>query len=419
MMTAGSMLALAEDSNRIEVTETTIVGLLVVASLVAIAARRIRLPYTVALVLVGLALGASNAFSSVHLTENLILLAFLPPLLFEGAINLDFDQLWIRKAQVLLLVVPGTLVASLVLTLALMAVPGLAARYAFVIAVILAPTDPVSVLAIFKSAGVSAGLQVLIEAESLFNDALGIVLFLLAVEGAFPVSGQETTLVGGAADFIREIGVGVAAGVAVGLVAHRLMATLDDHLVEITLSLVTAYGAYLAATRLSGSGVIATVVSGLLIGNYGMHRSMSETSRVTMVEFWEVIAFVANSALFLLIGLEFRFADLFEGRTATATVVAIAAMLIGRVGVVYLGVRPLARPIGPPIPKEWFPVIVWGGLRGSIPIALALGLAQPTIGGVNVPAMTFAVVVFSLIVQGITVRPLLRRLGLSAVEPGG
>ncbi|MEO5842884.1 MAG: sodium:proton antiporter [Acidimicrobiales bacterium] len=332
----------------------------------------------------------------------------------------------LRGAQVFVLALPGTLLASLVLTGALTLFPGIDARYAFLLAVILAPTDPVSVLAVFKTSGVASGLRVLLEAESLFNDALGIVLFLLAEEIAFPLGSGHATVIGVSGDFVREIGLGAAAGAVVGLVAHRLMSTLDDHHVEIMLSLITAYGAYLAATQINGSGVMATVVAGLLIGNYGTHRSMAPTSRVTMLEFWEVIAFLTNSALFLLIGLEFRFDDLFESRTLAATGVSIAAMLVGRLVIAFGLMHPFVdrqRPrrralgLGPPIPRRWRPILFWGGLRGSIPIALALGLAEPNIGGINAPAMVFAVVVFSLIVQGISVRPLLGKLGLAPLVP--
>jgi Na+:H+ antiporter len=279
--------------------------------------------------------------------------------------------------------------------------------------VMLAPTDPVSVLAIFKEHGVRAELRTLMEGESIFNDALAIVLYVIAVEIAF---GSDTvTPIDAIREFGVEVSVGVAAGASVGLLAHRLMVTLDDHLVEITLSLVTAYGAYLLADRLGGSGVIAVVVGGLLIGNYGTRRAMSATSRATMSDFWEVLAFLANSALFLIIGLEFHPSAL-RGRTLVATVVAIAAMLAGRAVITFGLLRPFRRSPSAPVPASWRLAAFWGGLRGSIPIALVLGLPDRQFAGIDAVAVVFGVVLFSLVVQGVTYRPLLVRLGLTAAS---
>ena len=290
-----------------------------------------------------------------------------------------------------------------------MLIPGMAATAAILLAVILAPTDPVSVMAVFKANGVAAGLQTLLEGESLFNDALGIVLYVIAIDLAFP-HGHQVTVLGGAREFVQEIAVGVAIGAAVGLVAHRLMASLSDHLIEITLSLVTAYGAFLAADRLGGSGIIATVAAGLLIGNFGTDRSMTEQSRAAMIGFWEVIAFLANSALFLLIGLDFDLADLAETRTLTAAVAATIAMLVARAVATWTLLRPFRNLEDPQtrIDPAWLPAVFWGGLRGGIPIALVLGLEGRTVGDTNTEALVFGVVLASLIGQGLTYKPLLR-----------
>jgi CPA1 family monovalent cation:H+ antiporter len=249
------------------------------------------------------------------------------------------------------------------------------------------------------------------EGESIFNDAIAIVAYLIAVEVAF---GHETVTFGDAlSEFGTEVIVGVGAGAAVGFIAHRLMATLDDHLVEITLSLVTAYGAYLLADRLHGSGVIAVVASGLLIGNYGTRFAMSASSRVTLTEFWEVLAFLANSALFLVIGLEFELSSL-QGKTLAAAGVAIAGVLVGRAIIAYGLLGLFRRSKIAPVPKPWLTAVFWGGLRGSIPIALVLGLPVKRFAGIDAVAVVFAVVLFSLVVQGITYKPLLDRLGLTS-----
>lgn len=400
----------------IPLTETTILGLMLIAAVVAIGADRLGIPYTIALVAVGVGLGSSGAFESVKLTGDLIFLVFLPPLLFEGAMNLDFAELRRRWVQVSVLALLGTVVAAAVLAVGFSAILGMPIRYAVLLAVIVAPTDPVSVLAVLKESGVVGGLRTLLEAESIFNDAFGFVLYVVAVDAAFP-DGDAMSALGALGRFGAEIGVGVGVGVIVGMIAHRLMGTLDDHLVEITLSLVTAFGAFLLAREFGGSGLIATVVAGLLIGNYGTDRSMTEESRVAVVEFWEVVVFLANSGIFLLIGLRFRPSRLTEAATARAAVVAIVAMLIGRAVVSFGLLAPFVSRSGsgrwgPPIPSAWVPAIAWGGLRGTVPIALVLGLDETRFAGIDASAVVFAVVVFSLLVQGLTYRPLLGRLGL-------
>ncbi len=406
-----SAVLLAAESSEIEVTETLVVGVLLVAALVGIAVSRLRLPYTVALVLVGLVLSLFGVFQSIGLTDELILLVFLPPLLFEGAINMDLDDLVLRWHQVGMLAFVGTAISAGVIAAALTWVPGMSLELAVVLAVMLAATDPVSVLAIFKEHGVGTGLRTLMEGESIFNDALAIVLYLIAVEVAF---GEETvTFQDAVVEFGTEVVVGTAVGLLVGFGAHRLMSALDDHLVEIMLSLVTAYGAYLIADRLHGSGVIAVVVAGLLIGNYGTRMAMSASSRVALLDFWEVLTFMANSALFLLMGLAFDIGQL-RGRTLVATVSAIVAVLVGRAVISYGLLQIFRRSKAAPVPVSWQTAVFWGGLRGSIPVALVLGLDDPVFAEINAVTVVFSVVMFSLIVQGLTYKPVLDRLGLTS-----
>ena len=397
--------------------ELLAVELLLIASIVAIGARYLRVPHTVALVVVGFCISFGHFFN-VTLSRDFILLVFLPPLLFEGAINMDLGELRRRWYQVLLLAVPGTLITAGVVAAALAAFTDLPFRFALLLAVILAPTDPVSVLATMKAHRVSGGLRTLLEGESVFNDALGVVLFTIALSFAFPAEpGAAMNWAGALGEFCKEVVVGLGIGIAMGYLIHRIMRLLDDHLVEITLSVALAFGTFLLADRVGGSGILAVVVGGLFIGNYGTHRAMSASSQAALLEVWEVVAFLLNSALFLLIGLEFELKSLGERATAIATITLTAALLVGRALAVYGLLSPFGSGRTPKllrVPRAWSHAIYWGGLRGSIPIALVLGLgvAQRDFGGVDPVAVVFGVVTLSLVIQGITFAPLLGKLGL-------
>ena len=390
--------------------------MLLIASVVDIASKAFRVPYTVALVVAGLILGLTGLYGNVRLSEPVILLGLLPPLVFEGALNVHLAELRRRWIQVGALAVLGTILTAVGIAGVLIVVPGMPASAAWLIAVILAPTDPVSVLAIFKTAGVPDGLRTLLEGESLFNDALGLVLYVVAVELVFPGRSPITAL-DIAADFGRAVGYGTLVGLIVGWIAHHLMATMHDHLIETTLSIVTAYGSYLLADNVHGSGIIATIVAGLLIGNYDKDRAMSPDSRSTVLAFWQSITFLANSALFLLIGLGFHISSLDDRRTILALAAAVVMMLATRAVLVWGLLPPFCRrrsDAAPPVPRPWKAAIYWGGLRGGIPIALVLGLEGRQVGSLNAEPIVFALVLFSLVVQGVTYKPLLRRLGLLA-----
>ncbi len=400
----------------VTVTEETLVLLLVVASLVAIGVSFLRVPYTIALVVVGLFLGLGQSFQTVDLTRELILFVFLPPLLFEGALNMDLEDLRERWFQVGILASVGTVIVVALMTLGFSLGLGMDWTMALVLATILAPTDPVSVLAMFREQGVGGGLRTILEGESIFNDALAIVIFLIAVEVAFPGSGTSVGATDALYEFGSEVILGLGAGLLVGFVAHRLMSAVDNHLVEITLSIVTAFGSYLLADQFGGSGVIATVSGGLLIGNYGVHFAMSASSRVSLIDFWEVMAFVVNSLLFLLIGLKIRIAEFTDPHTLWATLLGILLMLGSRAVVTYGMMGAIGR-FGGDIPSGWLTAMFWGGLRGAIPVALVLGLRHPDLEGTDAVTVVFGVVLFSLVVQGLTYRPLLNRLGLTRGNP--
>ena len=400
---------------------TPVIELLLIAVVVAVVTKYIRLPYTIALVLVGLALGAIEGLIPIALSTDLIFLIFLPPLLFEGCLKMELALLIKNWRRVFLLAFPGTLITTALIGGAayyLLPFVGLDVPFAIAVllGVMLSPTDPISVLAIFKEHGVSHELSVLVEGESLFNDGIGVVLFLIAVEVA---TGHHVTLTEGMLEFGREVAGGAVVGLAFGYLAHGVLRRLDDAQIEVVISLVLAYGVYLFADAFGMSGVIAVVVAGLLIGNHDVVFSMSPTTRLSLAHFWDAVSFIANSLLFLLIGLELEIGSLWSFAGAIAA--SFALMIVVRTAVVS-GAFNLDRLLGGrPLPAGWQRVVNWGGVRGSIPLALVLGI--PVAGAITAELRTeligivFGAVFLSLVVQGLTMRPLLARLGRIGIRP--
>ncbi len=386
-------------------TETTVIAILIVVSLVAIVVRRVQVPYTVALVLAGLALSMQGILR-VEMTPELVLALFLPPLLFEAAFHLQVDQLLEDLGPILSLAVVGVLLSTTLLGYFLHVTGILPLSVALLFAALISATDPVAVVSTFKTLGAPRRLTTLLEGESLFNDGTAIVVFqimtLLVVEGTLdPVAGLT--------DFVRISVGGVLIGLVLGLLVAQLLARIDDYLIETTLTTILAYGAYLLAEQFHVSGVLAVVMAGLLNGNLSQQR-MSPTSQIVIVNFWEYLAFLANSFVFLLIGMNVRVTELMAN--AYAIGVAIVGVLLVRALTVY-GLSGLLRLVKRQPPLRYQHVLFWGGLRGAVSLALAFSLVEK-----DVPyrhellAMTFGVVLFTLLVQGTTIRFLLKRLGL-------
>jgi CPA1 family monovalent cation:H+ antiporter len=387
--------------------------LFVVATAVAIAARRLRIPYTVALVLAGLLLGALHAFEVPHLTKELLFTVFLPGLLFEAAFHMQFAEFWRNRAAITALAVPGV-VAAIALT-AIILTPvinrfhfeaGFTWQHALVFGALIAATDPVAVVALFKSVGAPNRLTLLLEGESLLNDGTAIVFFsvvlgLLAGNGA-----SARTL---AIDFVRIVGAGAVVGAIVGFAVSQIIERIDDPMIEITLTTIAAYGAFVIAEQLHYSGVIATVTAGMLCGNYAARVGMSASTRVAVETFWEYVAFALNSLVFLLIGFEVRA----EALLASWQVILVAylAVTVGRV-LVIMAVSALLRMTRERIPRSWSVILMWGGLRGGVCMVLVLGLPHSFAHRPLLVTMTFGVVILSILGQGLTMTPLLRRLGI-------
>ena len=391
-----------------------LIWLLIAASAIAVVASRLRIPYTVALVLGGLALG------SVHLpiidtlvqnqpdwlTPNIVLVIFLPALLFEGSLKLQFRQLRENALPILLLATVGVLAATLITGFAAHWLLGLPLLVALVFGAITAATDPISVLSIFREMAVPKRLSTIVEGESLFNDGTAAVLFGILVAG---VGSEFVGITAGVRNFVIEVVGGVAVGTILGYVFSKLTQKIDEPSIEITLTTVLAYGSYLAAQSLHVSGVIATVAAGLTVGNLGTRISMSPRTRIAVWSFWEYLSFIVNSLVFLLIGLQVRVGTLL--RDWRATLLAIAAVVLGRALSVY-GLVPISNYFGRNISLRWQHIMVAGGIRGALALALALSLARDFPYREQILAMTFGVVAFTIIVQGLAIKPLLRILGM-------
>jgi CPA1 family monovalent cation:H+ antiporter len=394
-------------------TETILILLFSIAAVVAIAVRQLHVPYTVALVLSGLALGILNLFTPPHLTKELLFSVFLPGLLFEAAFHIEFRDFWRNRLTVASLAVPG--VAAAVALTAVILTPVVSTLnleqnfswpYALVFGALIAATDPIAVVAVFRSLGVPRRLSVLLEGESLLNDGTAIVFFTLSltlVTGASITTGQIVT------DFLKIVGFGGLIGAAIGLAASQVIKQIDDAMIEITLTTIAAYGSFVTAEHFHYSGVIAVVVAGVLCGNYGARFGMTPSTRVAVETFWEYVAFALNSFVFLLIGLEVNLDALFT--SWKAILVAYLVVTTGR-GLVIFAVSAMLRKNREKIPWSWSMVLTWGGLRGGLPMVLVLSLAKDFPHRDLLVTMTFGVVMISILVHGMTVSHLLRWLGI-------
>ena len=384
-------------------TETLIIELLLIVSIVAIAVRRLRIPYTVALVIVGLLITFQSTLKF-ELTPELILALFVPPLVFEAAFHLNLTELRRNLPAILLLAVPGVILTTFVIGGMLVLGIRLSLPIALVFGSLIAATDPVAVVALFRTLGVPKRLSVLIEGESLFNDGTAIVLFHLMVTIA--ITSQFNLVKSVAGFFSVSIG-GVIVGLVLGWLIAQLIARVDNYLIETTLTTVLAFGSYLVAERLGFSGVLAVLAAGLVNGNISP-RGMSPTSRIVIFNFWEYMAFLANSLVFLLLGLQVNITALLASWQPILW--AILAVFIARAIVVY-GLSWLEKHVSEPIPTRWQHVLNWGGLRGAISLALVLSLPE-TLGSERdlLRVMAFGVVLFTLLVQSTTMAPLIRWL---------
>ncbi len=387
--------------------------------------RLFKLPHTIGLTIMGalasLAVVAADAvvpaFAPGHALRQFLhgidfrtalMEGMLSFLLFAGALHVDLAVLLRRKWPVLTMATAGVVISTVIVGLGFKAVTlalGLEVPlvWCLVFGALISPTDPVAVLGILKSAEVPATLEAKVAGESLFNDGVGVVVFSILLAAA--LGGGEFSAVNAVEMFLLEAVGGALFGLLVGWIGFRAMKGIDEHNLEVLITLAIVMGGYSLAQALHLSGPVAMAVAGLLIGNHGVALAMSETTRRHLLGFWSLIDEILNSVLFLLIGLEVVVIAM-EASFLLAGLASIAIVLLARAVAVGLPMAALARFL--PFTRGAFPVLVWGGLRGGISVALALSLAAGPTRDLILSA-TYVVVVFSVIVQGATVGAAARR----------
>ena len=386
--------------------------LLLVASVVGVFARRLHVPYSVGLVVAGIALALLPWHPSVTLSRELVYTGILPPLIFEAAFELRWDSLRRNLALVVMLATVGVLLSALATGALMTGLANWPMPAGLLFGVVMAATDPVSVLATLREIGARGRLALIIEAESLLNDGTAAILFAIAI--GF-VTGEPLTYKAVVITLWASLAIGLLAGTMVAAIVLAIAGRTDDHLIEVALTTVAAYGSFLLAERFSGSGILATLTAGMLLGNLAPRWGLiSEAGDRAVRSTWEFITFLANSLVFLLIGLAEGHED-FRGLWWTAGA-AVVAVLAGRAAAVYpvcalfsLGPRRLGA--------AQQHTLVWSGLRGALALALVLSIPDGYPWRHPIVVVTFAVVAFSIIIQGLTCRPLLRRACQTDARP--
>jgi monovalent cation:H+ antiporter, CPA1 family len=380
--------------------------LLLLATGVALLTRWLRVPYVTGLVLAGLPI--TELFSRrLGLDPTLVLNLFLPILIFDAGINTDISRLRSTFKPIALLAGPGAVISSAIIAVVLKFGLGLAWIPALFVGVILANTDTVSMIAVFKTIPVPSRLSTIVEGETLFNDAAALVSFNLIVQ---IYSTGSLTLQQGIQQLVFIALGGCVVGLVLGYLSIPIFTRLDDPLSSLLLTVAVALGTFQVGQFLGVSGAVAVVVAGLIFGNFGLSRNTSASSRITLLSFWEYASFGANTFIFLLIGVEINPVMLW--RSVSAVLLAVLAYQVGRVLTVYpllAGVRWFDRPI----PLRWQHLLFLGNIKGSLSMALALSLPTTLPGREGLITLVFGSVLVSLVGQGLSLPWLVKRLKLS------
>ena len=388
------------------VSLASIGALLLVACVIAMITRRFGWPYSVGLAAAGVGIAYLPNAPTFPLSRELIFNIFLPPLIFEAALQLDWKPFRGELPVTLLLAFAGVAIAAVAVAAGMHWLVGWSWMGAALFGVLIAATDPVSVIASFRELKVEPRLSLLVESESLLND--GVVAVAFVVLAALIANGHASA---GAATFafIWIMGGGVVVGATIAALLLLLAGRTDDHLVEITLTAIAAYGSFLLAEQFRASGVLASMTAGLIVGNFGWSGIISREGREHLLDAWDFFAFLANSFVFILIGMSVGAMPVGLLGFSTAAI-AIVLVLVGRV----LAVYPLSALFARSklsVPIRYQHVLFWGGLRGALALALALAL-PPVPERAAIILTSFLVVAFSLFIQGMTMPTLVRRLGI-------
>ncbi|MEZ5427506.1 MAG: sodium:proton antiporter [Pyrinomonadaceae bacterium] len=383
----------------------TIEIILLIGAVVAIVARRFKIPYTVGLVVAGAILAFIPLGLEIPFNKELLFKVLLPPLIFEAALYIHWSELKRDLLPVVTFASVGVLLSAAVTAGFMHYLVGWEWAMALLFGVLIAATDPVSVIATFKEARVEGRLRLLVEAESLFNDSTAAVAFSIALAFAM---GQTLTVGGAAVTMILSVVGGIACGLIVGGLMLLFSGRTRDHLVELALTTIAAFGSFWAAEQFHWSGVLATMTAGLMVGNTSALGFISDKGEESIESFWEFAAFVVNSIVFIILGINEAYQDF--GRSAMAIGVAVIAVIIARAVAIY----PLSAIFGRSrwrLESAHQHVMFWGGLRGALALALALGIPESVPYRTEILTVTFGVVAFSVFAQGLTMTPLLSRLG--------
>jgi len=369
----------------------------------------IKQPYPIALVIIGLVVALTTLLPQISLTHDVAFFLILPPILFQGGMHLNLEHLKQDWKAIALLAIPGVVLSALLVGYSLFYFWHIPLNYALLFGALISPTDPVSVLAIMKKVKAPERLRTILEAESLFNDGTGVVLFVVFL--TMIQSHQPLDLGRALFQFLLVTGGGAIVGGLCGYLIDRLLRTIKDHLAGVALTLVLAFGSPFIAESLHCSGIIAVVTAGLVLGTSKLSY-MSLKSKETVTTFWKIIDIIVNSIIFLIIGLQLQVIginNLLEYKGFI--LIGIMAALISRILVVYPTIWVYNQSSKLSIPLAWNHILFWGGLRGTIPIILMLQLPEFQYRPLFLSA-TFGIVLFSIIVQGLTIEPLLRKLKL-------
>ncbi len=381
------------------------IGILVVALLASLAVMGVDLVFP--------AMGATDAIRSIVNDiefSNALLEGMLGLLLFAGALHVKVSDLREQAWVVLLMATLGVAISTAIVGYGFSWLTGMPLIVALVFGALITPTDPVAVLGVLREANLRKSLETKIAGESLFNDGVAYVVFLIIVGIAFPSGDNHAEGAMGAIKlFVQEAIGGAVLGAVLGYLVFQIMKRIDDYSLEVLLSLGLAFGGYQLAVTLHMSGPIMAVVAGLFIGDVGMKHGMSEQTRLYLNKFWELIDEILNAILFLLIGIEV-FAVTFDVNAIWGGILCIALALFARAAAVIVPIY-LLKPFRS-FPSDVIPIMTWGGLKGGISVALALTLPDNEWKPIILTA-TYTVVIFSIIVQGLTIAPLANRLGRS------